>query len=977
MSATGWKQLLAGWPWFRGEGRFPLPAYSEFMPPPYLVRKPYGGWDLCLLRDDDPWGWPVTEYEEALTLRPGLLSIASQLLRHLVRCGGDRPHRHGIAHGKLIDNPYWSLDVARQAAGLKGERHVLLLPLALSRTLDDKGRVRWTLFGGSEQGPARAFWRGFFTAPDREAPAEEGLAFFRRLLHAAYAEPDKELDDLHRAGLRVLPQGDDVPCPWWREGPLPSWVRPLLWEPGRSLRGVKYLLTFRPFLRLPAAVRRAYLAGGLHLLPFPGSLLFWGVPGYARLQRELPFAVQVPLLQQVDRHEGPHGIRVPQAGWVHEVRDGSPPPEHLHGPVRSTYKRTHRWARVHRDEDELATAREEKLAHVLFSAAPDDVGLYYKPMARNVQLWAPDFRLLLDGPRADYDAICDAAVAVAAGGVFGYRFLYPAMRVGTHELYWHRPLVAYRARRGDAVVLPDAPAGYLTAYAAGRPDLERPVELWPRLLRRELHAANVELFEHARHDPRPHQTLINVWKLLDTGELLGGRPLPRSFARRLLTTDKRQTLDGWLASLPGKASDAGRARALADELRRRLEPEPPRRRKAKRPRPAPSLTYRYTARRSFEVDYWKTIAFLSAGDYVNKNNADPVRDRATEAAHPHDRRDLEPLGAYLLTYYTGLIEAAGLAGKALAGELPFPWQTVFPYPWMGGWLQNREHRTHERDLVMVIPGRDRGRAVIMADHYDTAYMEDHYEKARGGTGARIAAAGADDNCSATAALMLGARAFLELSRAGKLGCDVWLIHLTGEEYPAEGLGARHLCQCLVEGRMKIRLADGGWHDLSRTAVQGLVVLDMVSHNVRAGRDVFQMSPGTSRESMWLALQAHLAAEAWNASLPAWNRRADRRGAGRARRSRDRVPGPFRHLHLDGEVRPPYDPRSTLFNTDGDEFSDAGLPTLLFMENYDINRAGYHDSADDLGNIDLDYGSALAAITIEAVARMATEEPPAP
>ena len=32
----------------------------------------------------------------------------------------------------------------------------------------------------------------------------------------------------------------------------------------------------------------------------------------------------------------------------------------------------------------------------------------------------------------------------------------------------------------------------------------------------------------------------------------------------------------------------------------------------------------------------------------------------------------------------------------------------------------------ERDLLMVIPGRDRRRAVIMADHYDTAYMEDRY-----------------------------------------------------------------------------------------------------------------------------------------------------------------------------------------------------------------------------------------------------------
>jgi hypothetical protein len=66
------------------------------------------------------------------------------------------------------------------------------------------------------------------------------------------------------------------------------------------------------------------------------------------------------------------------------------------------------------------------------------------------------------------------------------------------------------------------------------------------------------------------------------------------------------------------------------------------------------------------------------------------------------------------------------------------------------------------------------------------------------------------------------------------------------------------------------------------------------------------------------------------------------------------------------------PRSTLFNTDGQIFSDAGLPAVLFMENYDINREGYHDTHDTMANIDLDYGAALAAITIETVARAATD-----
>ena len=82
-----------------------------------------------------------------------------------------------------------------------------------------------------------------------------------------------------------------------------------------------------------------------------------------------------------------------------------------------------------------------------------------------------------------------------------------------------------------------------------------------------------------------------------------------------------------------------------------------------------------------------------------------------------------------------------------------------------------------------------------------------------------------------------------------------------------------------------------------------------------------------------------------------------------------------HPPLLGEVRPPADPRSTLYNTDGQIFSDAGVPVVLFMENYDINRQGYHDTHDTMANIDLDYGSAVAAIAIESVARAATEKPP--
>jgi hypothetical protein len=274
-------------------------------------------------------------------------------------------------------------------------------------------------------------------------------------------------------------------------------------------------------------------------------------------------------------------------------------------------------------------------------------------------------------------------------------------------------------------------------------------------------------------------------------------------------------------------------------------------------------------------------------------------------------------------------------------------------------------------------------------------MADHYEKDSGGNGARLAAAGADDNHSATAALMLGAPVFLELSRAGRLACDIWLIHLTGEEFPSDCLGARQLCQWLVEGNLKMRLPPargatgssdrttrgpkglgrGQQRDLSKARVQGVYVLDMVAHNNIHDRDVFQIAPGTGGQSAWLAYQAHMANEIWNVCAVEWNRRSARRGCQRGRRSPDglTIPPTALHPHLHGEVRLPYDPRSTLYNTDGQIFSDAGVPVVLFMENYDINRTGYHDSHDTMENIDLDYGAAVAAIAIESVARAATQD----
>jgi len=949
-----------------------IAAYSELMPAPRLGVKPCGDADPRLFAADDPWGWRVGEHEEAFELAPGLAEVARQLLHSLDRLGRGEP-APGIGARLLAGNPCWPAELAEHGAPPQ-ERHVLLLPLALARTQDDKGRIRWTLFGGSERGPARSFWRGFSTAPGRAAAEDEGLGFFARLLAAAHGERG----DPRRAGWRILadtaPAGDEAIGELWRSGPLPRWTEPFLWRPGRPLRGVRYLVALRPFALLPRAVRAAYRAGDLHLLPFPGSLVFWGSPGYAALARELPFAQQIPLLHAIERHEGPHGLRVPQSGWMHEPREGeaatAPPP--LHGPLRNGYRRTHRWARVHRHEDELAVAgREDRVAHVLFSAAADDLGLYGKPMARNSQIWTRDLELLLDGPHAGRAEIVRAGERLAAGGVFGYRFLYPAMRVGRREVYWHRPLAAYRDAAGEPALVPGAPLGCLAAYEvqrdAERPDLAHPIELWPRLLARPPYVAAIEQLRRVEGSGRGyHRDSLNARKLLDAREL-AGRPLAPGFARALLTVPKEESLAGWLAGLAGRAEDAAAIAPLSDALRTAV-------REGDGAPPAP-LTFHRTARRSFEVAYWRTIAGLATGRFLNKDNADCVLDRATRERLVHLGRDLERLGDFLLARHRRAIARAGMERRAFAGSLPFRWRTDFDFGWSGGWSRNQTGAARERDLLVVIPGRDRTRAVVMADHYDTAYMEDVFGYPRRKKGPRLAAAGADDNHSATAALLLGAPVFLELARAGRLACDVWLVHLTGEEFPSDCLGARHLAGCLMRRRLAVEVAGGRSRDLSATRVEGLYVLDMVAHNNDRDRDVFQICPGAGPKSLRLAYQAHVANRLWNDLAPEWNRR-HRRGRRRGKRSADAGAVPALALHplLAGEVRPAIDPRSTLYNTDGQIFSDAGIPAVLFMENYDIDRHGYHDSHDTMENIDLDYGAAVAAIAIEAVARAATEPP---
>ena len=233
----------------------------------------------------------------------------------------------------------------------------------------------------------------------------------------------------------------------------------------------------------------------------------------------------------------------------------------------------------------------------------------------------------------------------------------------------------------------------------------------------------------------------------------------------------------------------------------------------------------------------------------------------------------------------------------------------------------------QANLIAVIPGvlpAGRNRPVLMADHIDTAFCEDEYER----TGRRISAPGADDNVSATAVLL---RAAVVL-KDSRLFHDIWLVHLTGEEFPPDDLGAREFLGRLMKEKKDI---------------SGLVLMDLIGW--RADQDdIFQVNPGDNRPSLKIAAEAFDSARALGIK--------------------------FRPV-----LRTRFDSRSYLYNTDGLLFSDMGYPVILLNEHMNrlenLNRVGYHHTTDTSLKIDWEYVTSVARTAIETAARLAHTPPP--
>ncbi|HEX7839373.1 MAG TPA: M20/M25/M40 family metallo-hydrolase [Kofleriaceae bacterium] len=228
----------------------------------------------------------------------------------------------------------------------------------------------------------------------------------------------------------------------------------------------------------------------------------------------------------------------------------------------------------------------------------------------------------------------------------------------------------------------------------------------------------------------------------------------------------------------------------------------------------------------------------------------------------------------------------------------------------------------ESNLIAIIQGTEGGPPVVMADHIDAACEEDTFAR----THRRVTTHGADDNATATAAL-LGAAAVL---RDAHPRHDIWLVHLTGEEFPSDDLGARHFLSEMMRARHDIRAA---------------VITDFIGWH-HPGKPAFQLSPTSIPGSERMAA---LALDAARQLAP---------GLSVIYAARDQL-------------------RNSVFQTDLQEFEFYGVPGVLFNEDMDYSDRSTrnphnHQSTDVASTLDLPFAAAVAKVAIETTLRLAND-----
>ena len=156
---------------------------------------------------------------------------------------------------------------------------------------------------------------------------------------------------------------------------------------------------------------------------------------------------------------------------------------------------------------------------------------------------------------------------------------------------------------------------------------------------------------------------------------------------------------------------------------------------------------------------------------------------------------------------------------------------------------------------------------------------------------------------------------------------IWLVHFTGEEFPADDLGARALVSKMLGDKQDIA---------------GLVLLDMIGF-AGVGESQFQINPGPHAASLEMASVALDAAA-------------------------DQAPD------LTPLLEPRYSTAATSTTPTGSSSPRTAIPSCYINEHINyftrLMRAAYHDMSDTSDKVNFAFAVKLTKISIETVARLA-------
>ncbi len=231
----------------------------------------------------------------------------------------------------------------------------------------------------------------------------------------------------------------------------------------------------------------------------------------------------------------------------------------------------------------------------------------------------------------------------------------------------------------------------------------------------------------------------------------------------------------------------------------------------------------------------------------------------------------------------------------------------------------------QANLIAKIKGSlppSKNKPVILSDHIDKAIAEDIYEK----KGQRITNPGADDNATATAAVLMASEILIQRFKNAPPLHDIWLVHFTGEEYPGSSLGARYFISDLLSKGIDIGAN---------------INMDMMGHRTQ-GDKIFQINPGATESSQRLA---QIALQSAKIHASQWA----------------------------VKIRSSWAKNSYITQTDSTFFDYAGYPTILINEHINLSRRinpHYHQSNDTYEKVDLNYATSQAKVAIETAAKIA-------